>query len=470
VIDTRDNTFLSNVMDLLLDAVCVVDAQGRFVFVSAAGERIFGYAPQEMIGRRMIELVFPDDRARTLGAVEEIVSGKHAPNFENRYVRKDGRVVHIMWSARWSPLDRVRVAVARDITERKRAESRQAALYAISEAAHAAEDLLALFERVHQIIGQLLEARNFFVALHDADADRLSFPYFVDDRDAAPATATLDAGTLSAEVIRTGREVLARRGRAAPDLSAAQPDAGQDAVDWLGVPLRVQQGIIGALVVRSHSSGARYSVDDIELLKFVSTQVADAVARKQTELRMRHMAQHDPLTDLPNRKLVRDRVSIALARVRRDRSTLSLLYLDLDTFKQVNDRFGHGVGDALLQQVAQRLKQCVRESDTVGRMGGDEFVVLLSHLQSPDDAPPVAEKIRVALCQPFHVAGHQLSVSPSIGVACSAAPDEDCDRMIHRADEAMYVAKQAGGNRVCVSDGRLRSASAGAVASQDRRC
>lgn len=395
-------------MDLLLDAICVVDARGRFVFVSAAGKRIFGYTQQEMIGRPMIELEFPGNRARTLGAVDEIVAGKHAPNFENRYVRKDGRVVHMMWSARWSRLDGVRVAVARGITERKLAELRRAALYALSKTAHASEDLLALFERVHQIIGPLLEA-NFFVALFDADAGRLSFPYFVDDHKVRPVPTTLDADTLSAEVIRSRREVLVRCGPATSDPSALQPNVGRDAVDWLGVPLRAQQGIIGALIVKIHSSDARYSVDDIELLKFVSAQVADAVERKQTELRMRNVAQHDPLTDLANRNLVRDQVLIAMARVRRDRATLPLLYLDLDTFKQVNDGFGHRVGDSLLQQVAQRLKHCVRKSDTVGRMGGDEFVVLRSHLRSP-----VAEKIRLALCQPIEVAGEQLLVSPAL--------------------------------------------------------
>ncbi|MBK1713281.1 diguanylate cyclase domain-containing protein [Rubrivivax gelatinosus] len=448
-----DKAFLANVIDLLLDAVCVVDAEGRFVFVSAAGERIFGYTPQEMIGRPMIELVHPDDRARTLGAVDEIVAKEHKPIFENRYVRKDGRVVHIMWSARWSPEDRVRVAVARDITERKRAESIQAALYAISEAAHAAEDLLALFEQIHRIIGQLLPAKNFFVALYDAAGDWLSFPYFVDEHDPAPAPTTLDAETLSAQVIRSGRELLVSRESSLPAPGAVHPDVGHAAVDWLGVPLGGPQGVFGALVVKSHSLDTRYGPADVELLKFVSAQVASAIERKQAELRLQHVARHDALTDLPNRSLVRDRVATALARARRDHADLALLYLDLDTFKPVNDRFGHAVGDGLLQQVAQRLKRCVRESDTVGRMAGDEFVVLLSHVHAPQDAPAVAEKIRLALCQPFEVAGQHLSLSPSIGVVCYPAHGETGDQLIHRADEAMYAAKRAGGNRVWLAEG-----------------
>ncbi|PTT71675.1 diguanylate cyclase, partial [Pseudomonas sp. HMWF007] len=165
--ESRNSAPLASFIDLLLDAVCAVDKQGRFVFVSAACERIFGYTPEELIGRQMIELVHPADRQRTLAAAHEIMGGDPKHNFENRYVRKDGSVAHILWSARWSEVDQLRIAVARDITERKQAESRQAALYAISEAAHVAEDLLALFKRIHLIIGEWLPALNFSVALYD---------------------------------------------------------------------------------------------------------------------------------------------------------------------------------------------------------------------------------------------------------------------------------------------------------------
>jgi PAS domain S-box-containing protein len=246
----NDLAALSNVMDLLLDAVCVVDAQGCFIFVSAACERIFGYTPAEMIGRPMIELVFHEDRARTLQAVDEIVTGMPKPHFENRYVRKDGQIVHIMWSARWSEVDRIRVAVARDITERKRADAMQAALYAISEAAHTAADLAALFRQIHNVIGNLLPARNCFVALYDAAKDELSFPYYVDQYDCAPAPRPLDASTLSAEVIRSGRALLLTPDTVPPE--RVRLDVGRGSIDWLGVPLDTRNGCIGALVVQSY--------------------------------------------------------------------------------------------------------------------------------------------------------------------------------------------------------------------------
>lgn len=443
----QKDVLLSKVMDLLLDAICVVDADGRFVFVSAACEQVFGYTPNEMIGRQMLDLVHPDDRARTLQAAAEIMSGHPKTHFQNRYVRKDGQVVHIMWSARWSEADRLRIAVARDITELKRAELMQAALHAISEAAHSAEDLLALFPRIHRIIGDLLPASNFFVALYDEKNDELSFPYFIDEYAQAPAPCKLDSGTLSAEVIRTGQAMLLTPGNRIPAHGLAASGAGMDSLDWLGVPLVSQKGTIGALVVQSYSGEVRYTWQDKELLQFVSTQVAAAIERKQTEAWLQYIARHDPLTDLPNRELFHERLQTALAKACRGGTRLSLLYIDLDRFKQVNDTYGHATGDLLLHEVAQRIRGCVRESDTVGRVGGDEFVVLIERTGSAEDGAVAAEHIRLALSQPFEIAGQSLRISSSIGIAAYPDHGEENRQLIRQADDAMYAAKKRGGNR-----------------------
>ena len=151
---------LEQVIDLLLDAVVIVDAEGRYVYVSAAYERIFGYAPEEVIGRQMIHLVHPEDRDKTMAAVREIMAGQDKTTLENRYIRKDGEVVHIMWSARWVPEHGVRIAVARDVSARVRAEATQAAVYAISEAAQAAGSLQSLYRTIHHVLGGLLPAGN----------------------------------------------------------------------------------------------------------------------------------------------------------------------------------------------------------------------------------------------------------------------------------------------------------------------
>ncbi|KJZ44815.1 MULTISPECIES: bifunctional diguanylate cyclase/phosphodiesterase [Pseudomonas] len=440
--ENRNSAPLASYIDLLLDAVCAVDKQGRFVFVSAACERIFGYSADEMIGETMIDMVHPGDRQRTLDAAREIMGGEPKLNFENRYLRKDGRVVHILWSARWSEDDQLRIAVARDITERKQAESRQAALYAISEAAHAAEDLLALFKRIHMIIGEWLPALNFSVALYDEHCAQLNFPYHVDDHEPRPEQPGTMTGRLCTEVIRTGQPILLTPDQCTPPAGFEALLTEQNAPCWLGVPLNSQNGTIGALIVKSIPGGERYTEQDKELLQYVCAQVATAIERKQLHARLQYMAQYDQLTQLPNRELLRDRLKASLQVAREDRGRMALLYVDLDRFKHVNDTHGHAVGDMLLQAVANRLKGCVRETDTVARIGGDEFVVLLHSIRAADDTDIVVEKIRQVLVQPLRLDGHSVNIQPSIGVARYPDHGTEEKQLFRHADEAMYCAKR----------------------------
>ncbi|WOD09897.1 diguanylate cyclase [Pseudomonas sp. NyZ704] len=434
-------------LDLLLDVVCVVDVEGRFLSVSAASERVFGYRPDEMIGRTAFELMHPDDRDDSLALVERINSGEPSHDHENRYFHKDGHIVHIMWSAQWLEAEQVRVGVARDITGRKRAEAMQAALYTISEAAHSAGDLQTLYARVHEVIGQLLPAENFFVALYDAATDELSFPYYVDHFDPPPPPQSLSSGTLSAEVIRSGEAMLLTPETAEQTLAKIGSVAGKHSLDWLGVPLEAGTEIIGALVLQSYSGAVRYTEQDKELLQFVSSQVASAIERKRTHSRLEFLARYDHLTELPNRALFLDRLQNSLQRAQRDDLRLAVLYLDMDNFKQINDTFGHTTGDHLLREVAQRLKQCVRESDTIGRLGGDEFAVLLDNIGKREDATLVAEKIIATLSSPCILNDKTVISAPSLGIAIYPEHAKDELELVRLADEAMYVAKRDGGKR-----------------------
>jgi diguanylate cyclase (GGDEF)-like protein/PAS domain S-box-containing protein len=173
----------------------------------------------------------------------------------------------------------------------------------------------------------------------------------------------------------------------------------------------------------------------------VFRDVAEARAASEQNI---HRAQHDPLTDLPNRLLMHDRLSQAMAMARRQGHRLAVLFLDLDGFKAVNDSFGHSVGDRLLQSVARRLVECVRDSDTVSRQGGDEFVVLLSRIAHADDAAASALKIIAAIDAPHHVAGHRLHVSATVGIGIYPDDGVDAETLVNCADIAMYRAKVAG--------------------------
>lgn len=173
--------------------------------------------------------------------------------------------------------------------------------------------------------------------------------------------------------------------------------------------------------------------------------------RMETELhlskeRLQFLAYHDALTGLPNRTLLQDRFSQALAFADRLHSKIALLYIDLDNFKTINDSLGHQVGDALLRQVADRLSHCVRETDTVSRQGGDEFIIVLPNLESPDDVAPILLKLMNSLAEPFRVDGDELTTSISVGISLYPDDGEDFDTLAKKSDMAMYRAKDAGRN------------------------
>jgi diguanylate cyclase (GGDEF)-like protein/PAS domain S-box-containing protein len=168
---------------------------------------------------------------------------------------------------------------------------------------------------------------------------------------------------------------------------------------------------------------------------------------RQTEVALQHLATHDTLTDLPNRFLLVDRLSQLLARAQRSGATFAVLFMDIDRFKEVNDTLGHEVGDLLLRAVAQRLTKSVRQSDTVARIGGDEFVIILETGGENCGADAVAVKVEQTLARSFTIQKHHLKVTVSIGISFYPENGEDADMLLRAADSAMYLAKRGGGNR-----------------------
>lgn len=190
--------------------------------------------------------------------------------------------------------------------------------------------------------------------------------------------------------------------------------------------------------------------EDGGVTHYVATHT-DITLRKAAEEEIKQLAYYDPLTGLPNRRLLQDRLRQAMNHARRNKKHLALLFVDLDRFKPVNDAFGHGAGDELLQAVAQRLQTCVRESDTVARVGGDEFVVLLAVIESVIDASAVARKIHAALIEPLTLSqGQSVTISSSTGIAIYPEHGSDEAELTQHADAAMYQAKAAGRGRFVV--------------------
>jgi diguanylate cyclase (GGDEF)-like protein/PAS domain S-box-containing protein len=170
----------------------------------------------------------------------------------------------------------------------------------------------------------------------------------------------------------------------------------------------------------------------------------DVSAARALSLKMAYLAQHDSLTDLPNRILLNDRLAQAMALANRRHHKLAVLFLDLDHFKHINDSLGHAIGDRLLQAIAKRLLSCVRSSDTVSRQGGDEFIILLSEVMNAPDAGISADKILLALNQPHHIDSHEIHISGSIGIVTYPEDATDAETLMKNADFAMYQAKDSG--------------------------
>jgi diguanylate cyclase (GGDEF)-like protein/PAS domain S-box-containing protein len=187
-------------------------------------------------------------------------------------------------------------------------------------------------------------------------------------------------------------------------------------------------------------------VDDLGNVLGCFSVTTDITAHKLAEERIQRVAHHDSLTGLPNRLLFNDRMSQAIMHAKRNRLRFALLYLDLDRFKPVNDTLGHAAGDELLKQVAARIGRQVRESDTVARVGGDEFLVILLDIAERGQAQTVARKIVAAFTAPFHLdsAKQDVEIGTSVGIAMYPADALDADALVKAADAAMYSAKQAG--------------------------
>jgi diguanylate cyclase (GGDEF)-like protein len=174
---------------------------------------------------------------------------------------------------------------------------------------------------------------------------------------------------------------------------------------------------------------------------------SDISLLKQTQSKLEQLASFDTLTGLPNRRLLQDRLEQALLRSTRNRVSMALMFIDLDGFKEVNDTLGHDVGDLLLREVALRLADCARASDTIGRFGGDEFLIVLEDAVLPEDAAAVGARIVAALVAPFHLNGQVVCTAASIGIALAPADGATATILLKNADMAMYEAKRGGRNR-----------------------
>jgi diguanylate cyclase (GGDEF)-like protein len=260
---------------------------------------------------------------------------------------------------------------------------------------------------------------------------------------------------LAGTALRTGQHIvcndLTLDPRTTPWRTALREAGLRSAANF---PLRRNGSVVGLLMLSSSESGF-FDQELAELLLEMSANISFALdamdretQRRQAEERLTFLAQFDVLTGLPNRAVFRDRLSQAVARARRNGTLVALMFFDLDRFKQINDTLGHGTGDRVLQVVAARLKEQMREVDTISRLGGDEFTLIAEGGGDPERFAALAEKVRHLLSVPLDVDGRQIFISTSIGVTIYPRDGEDVDELVKNADIAMYRAKHNGRNTV----------------------
>lgn len=438
------------------DGVHVIDMNGIVLLENDASASMLGWCDDKLVGKlghAMIHHHHADGsefRPEACPIYATLQDGIAREISEDVFWREDGTSFPVEY--RTVPLFDAAgtqygaMVVFRDISERKRALQLQTTLNKLAECAHESDVLTVLYPQVHVILQDIIPADRLYIAMLDEQAMLLRFPYWEDGHSKAPEPISLAMGGYTAQVMREASPLLLTGHDEASSLASRRAYS-----DWLGVPLRNGKKVIGALVVQNAAGSRRYVEADKELLQFVSTQLTGAIERTERDERLRHLAQFDVLTDLPNRALFDDRLQVALTQSRRRDEKLALMFLDLDKFKSVNNTYGHRVGDALLVSVASRIKHLLRESDTVGRLGGDEFIILLHPMLTARDAAVVAEKICLALAQPFELVGQQITISASMGIALYPQHGTDGISLARVANTCMYQAKRDGGNQFSVA-------------------
>src|SRR6266851_3324420 len=285
-----EKAYLVQIVENAPEAISILDLDLRIMRINGEFTRLFGFTAKEACEKVIDTLIVPPDRSAETVWIGESVRNENKLSLETRRRRKDGTLVDVLLSVSPVIVDGRRVATYasyRDITEQKRAEELNSALYAIAARAHSAEDPQQLFAAIHGIVGQLMYARNFYIALLDPDLQLLTFPYFVDEEDPAPASKRLGRG-LTEYVIRTGEPLLATPNVFEDLIRQGETELiGAASLDWLGVPLMGSGGCIGALVVQSYSENVRFGARDRDILKFVSQQIATAIEHKRYEEALR---------------------------------------------------------------------------------------------------------------------------------------------------------------------------------------
>ncbi len=409
-----------SVVERMADSLFLADLDtGRVLESNASLQDLLGYTAEELLGMSIYEFV-AEDREAITDDVRRLREGRSFFVGERQYRRKDGSLADVEVSAAMIPHRDGEVAcgIVREVTARKRFEA---------DLRESEERFRLLFEQsvdylvVHDAAGKVVDAssqtcrslgysREEMLSMHVWDYEMKLLP--AEEREKQERRG----GTLWQRIVA-----------GEPGMITGMHAGEHRRKDGTTFPVEVRVG------------GVVYGGE-----RMILASSRDVTERKRLEERLEYQAFHDPLTDLPNRALFMERLEHALARAQRHENMVAVLFLDLDNFKIVNDSLGHEMGDQLLTKVAGRLRACLRPADTVARLAGDEFTVLLEDLTNVSEATRLAERIAEELRTPFALGKHDVFVTSSIGLALSVGPHPQPGDLLRDADTAMYQAKNKG--------------------------
>ena len=449
-----EQSLLYALMENISDHIYFKDKKKRFVRVNKAKAEYLRITTEKMIGKTDFDFS-PREIAKQSSVDDDLVIETGKP-----IIDKVEEIVHSDKTEHWASTTKVPwynregkiiglIGISRDITDRVRSERLQQVLYNISKAANSPISLDQLYPLIHQELGSIIDTTNFYIALVDEKEDKIFFPYHVDEKDDNfPIINFSTANTLTAYVIKNGQPLLndnnqykemVNQGILSPWGSTTPQSI------WLGVPLKVEDKVIGAMAVQSYTNSELYSEKDIKVMEFVSEQIATAIERKRMEEELKKIAHYDTITGACNRGYGLELLQRQIKLSKRNKSPLLLAYSDLDNLKDINDEFGHEEGDRAMVQVAKLFKSILREVDIIARMGGDEFLVIFLD-SSLNEIPIIRERLSKELDRLNQISKKPYKIGFSTGFSYyNPSNPLPMNELIRIADQKMYEEKKKKG-------------------------
>lgn len=427
------------------------DKEGNFLIINPEGAKLFGYnSLEDILGKNVAQHFYftPEERKKYLQELEK--NKGNLKDFELTLKKKDGSPLVISDTSHYYYDEEGNIAgvegIFLDVTERKQDEKLQQVLYNISKAANSPISLDQLYPIIHKELGNIIDTTNFYIALVDKKEDKIYFPYHQDEKDENfPIFNFSETNSLTVYVIKTDEPLLIDYKKLQKMIAQRELNVAGSFTDksiWLGVPLKVEDRVIGAMVVQNYTNPKLYSEKDIKIMEFVSEQVATAIERKRMEEELKKLAHYDTLTGAYNRGYGLELLQRQLKLSKRDKSPLLLAYSDLDNLKDINDEFGHDEGDRAMVQVAKLFKSILREVDIITRMGGDEFLLIFLD-SSLNEIPIIRKRLSKELTRLNQISKKPYKIEFSTGFSnYDPANPQLMNELIRIADENMYKEKR----------------------------